>query len=142
MLFVRSPGNLCKSRGFCCRVLSARTREGDGHGANKSKAAPRVRGETRLFPSALFFPFPLPVLLYPDPSPFSTFPSSLSLSLSKRLAYDLRVRARVNSKKTYSISLTYAHTRRYRVVGSNNIRKNIPRRHKTSIVHIYIYIYE
>lgn len=136
MLFVRSPGNLCKSRGFCCRVLSARTREGDGHGANKSKAAPRVRGETRLFPSALFFPFPL--LLYPDPSPFSTFPSSLSLSLSKRPACDLRVRARVNSKKTHSISLTYAHTRRYRVVGSNNIRKNI--RHKTSIVHIYIYM--
>lgn len=135
MLFVRSPGNLCKSRGFCCRVLSARTREGDGHGANKSKAAPRVRGETRLFPSALFFPFPL--LLYPDPSPFSTFPSSLSLSLSKRPACDLRVRARVNSKKTHSISLTYAHTRRYRIVGSNNIRKNI--RHKTSIVHIYIY---
>ena len=52
-------------------------------------------------------------LLRPDPSPFSTFPSSLPLSLSKRPACDLRVRARVNSKKTHSISLTsmLSHTR-------------------------------
>lgn len=73
--FLFGPRATCASHGG---FVAARTREGET--ANKSKAAPRVRGETRLFPSALFLPFP-PLSRSFTFLNLSFLPLSLSLSV-------------------------------------------------------------
>lgn len=123
--FLFGPRATCASHGGFVAAFSPREREKET-ATGPTRAKPRHAFEEKRvsFPLPSSFLFPslsssIPILHLSQPF----LPPSLSLS--KRLACDLRVRARVNSKKTHSISLTYAHTRRYRVVGSNNIRKNI-----------------
>ena len=114
--FLFGPRATCASHGG---FVAARTREGDG----AARAKPRHAFEEKR-------------VSFPPPSRSFTFLNLSflppSLSLSKRPACDLRVRARVNSKKTHSISPTsmLSHTR---LDVSND---QIIFRRKTSIIYI------